>query len=194
MTAAAKADLRRRLRGLRPRLSRDHPDAAVRAASLAPAALIGQGVVAGYVPIGGEFDPRPVMRRFVEAGARLVLPAVRVRAGDLEFLAWAEGEPLAPDALGVPAPLAASERLRPELILAPLIAFDRTGGRLGQGGGYFDRAIASLRAQGSLKVVGLAFAGQEVAQTPCEAHDARLDAILTEAGYFEVGIPIRRTP
>jgi 5-formyltetrahydrofolate cyclo-ligase len=145
------------------------------------------GVVAGYAPIGGEFDIGPMMRRFAEAGARLALPAVRDRKGGHDFYAWQEGDPLAPDALGVPAPMPESEVVVPDLILAPLLAFDRRGGRLGQGGGYFDRAIADLRARGPLIVVGLAFAGQEVSEVPCEAHDARLDAILTEAGYLEVG-------
>jgi 5-formyltetrahydrofolate cyclo-ligase len=89
--------------------------------------------------------------------------------------------------------LPTSERLHPDLILAPLLAFDRRGGRLGQGGGYFDRAIADLRARGPLIVMGLAFAGQEVGEVPLEAHDARLDAVLTERGYIEAD-PIRRTP
>lgn len=187
MSQAAKAVLRRQMRRLRPALADQYPDAAIWAASLIPEHLLKFGAVAGYAPMGSEFDPGPVMRRLSEAGARLSLPAVRDRVGGIDFHAWRAGDPLAPDALGVPAPLPGSERVVPDLILAPMLAFDRRGGRLGQGGGYFDRAIADLRARGPLFVVGLAFAGQEVAETPCEAHDARLDAILTETGYLEVG-------
>jgi 5-formyltetrahydrofolate cyclo-ligase len=193
VSQAAKAVLRTRMRRLRRSLSAEHPDAAIAAAGLIPEHLLRSAVVAGYAPIGGEFDPEPAMRRFAEVGARLARPAVRDRQGGLEFHVWREGDPLSPDALGVPAPLPASERVIPDLILAPLLAFDRRGGRLGQGGGYFDRAIAGLRARGPLFVLGLAFAGQEVGEVPLEAHDAWLDAVLTEAGYFEVG-PTRRTP
>ena len=193
MSQAAKAVLRTRMRRLRRSLSAEHPDAAIAAAGLIPEHLLRSGVVAGYAPMGGEFDPEPAMRRFAEAGARLARPAVRDRQVGLEFHVWREGDPLSPDALGVPAPLPASERVIPDLILAPLLAFDRRGGRLGQGGGYFDRAIADLRARGLLIVVGLAYSGQEVDEVPLEAHDARLDAVLTECGYVETG-PIRTTP
>src|SRR5215472_14200010 len=101
------------MRRLRRRLSQDNPEAAAAAAMLLPSALIKQGVVAGYAAIGGEFDPGPVMRRLADAGARLALPAIRTPGAALEFLAWLEGDPLMPDALGVPAPLVESERLRP---------------------------------------------------------------------------------
>lgn len=193
MSQAAKAVMRRRMRRLRRDLSIQEPDAAIEAADHIPRHLLGPGVVAGYAPLGGEIDSGPVMRRLAEAGARLARPAVRDRQGRLDFHAWREGDPQSPDALGVPSPLPESERLIPDLVLAPLLAFDRRGGRLGQGGGYFDRAIADLRARGPVVVVGLAFAGQEVDEVPTEAHDARLDGVLTEQGYVETG-PIRRTP
>ncbi|HEY1879665.1 MAG TPA: 5-formyltetrahydrofolate cyclo-ligase [Caulobacteraceae bacterium] len=187
MSQSAKAVLRARMRRRRRDLAAQGPDAAIRAAGLIPEALLGIGVVAGYAPLGDEFDPGPVMRCFAEAGARLARPAVRDSHGGLDFHLWREGDPLSPDALGVPSPLLTSEHVFPELVLAPLLAFDRHGGRLGQGGGYFDRAIAGLRARGPLIVVGLAFAGQEVEEVPLEAHDARLDAVLTEDGYVEFG-------
>jgi 5-formyltetrahydrofolate cyclo-ligase len=64
----------------------------------------------------------------------------------------------------------------------PLLAFDAHGGRLGQGGGYYDRTIAQLRAGGPVFVLGLAYAGQEVERLPAETHDQPLDAVLTETG------------
>ena len=75
--------------------------------------------------------------------------------------------------------------MRPDLVIAPLLAFDRFGGRLGLGAGYYDRTLEALRAHGPVFVVGLAFAGQEVARVPCDIHDQRLDAILTEKAYSE---------
>ena len=73
--------------------------------------------------------------------------------------------------------------MRPELVVTPLLAFDGSGGRMGQGGGYYDRTLGQLRAEGRVFVVGLAFAGQEVEKLPAEDHDQPLDAVLTEAGF-----------
>ena len=75
------------------------------------------------------------------------------------------------------------------MVIAPLLAFDRGGGRLGQGGGLYDRTLEALRVQGRVFVVGLAYAGQEVAEVPSEPHDQKLDAILTETGYIEFRKP-----
>ena len=73
------------------------------------------------------------------------------------------------------------------MVLTPLLAFDGAGGRLGQGGGHYDRTLQNLRAHGPVLVVGLGYAGQEVDAIPMEAHDQRLDAVLTEAGYRAFG-------
>jgi 5-formyltetrahydrofolate cyclo-ligase len=90
------------------------------------------------------------------------------------------------DAAKIPSPTDDAETLTPQLLITPLLAFDRDGYRLGQGGGYYDRTIAALRAAGSLFVIGLAYAGQQIARAPREAHDQPLDAILTENGYHRV--------
>ena len=90
--------------------------------------------------------------------------------------------PLPRDAAGVPAPGPDAPELTPDLVVVPLLAFDGAGARLGQGGGYYDRTLAALRAAGPVVALGLAYAGQEVARLPVEAHDQRLDAVLTEAG------------
>ena len=78
--------------------------------------------------------------------------------------------------------------------LAPLLAFDAEGHRLGYGGGYYDRTLEALRAQHSVLAIGVAYAGQEMAQLPREAHDHTLDAILTENGlrHFSASRVTRR--
>jgi 5-formyltetrahydrofolate cyclo-ligase len=182
-----KADARRHLRRLRARLARIDPAAAQAAAEHCPAALLASPlVVAGYHASGSELDPRPTLARWLAAGARLALPRAASRDSPLTFLAYHPGDPLTPDAFGVPSPDPGAARLRPDIVLAPLLAFDRRGGRLGQGGGCYDRTLRALRAQGPVLVVGLAYAGQEVANTPTDPHDEPLDAILTEKAYIEV--------
>jgi 5-formyltetrahydrofolate cyclo-ligase len=180
----AKSELRRAMRRLRARLARKHPEAAARAAAHLPDEIAASDrVVAGYRPLGGEIDPGPVLRRFEAAGARLVLPVVIAPDQPMIFRLWREGDPLSPDVLGVPAPTSAAAEARPDIVLAPVLAFDASGGRLGQGGGSFDRTLAALRAEGALIVIGLAFADQEAREVPREPHDQALDATLTETGY-----------
>jgi len=93
---------------------------------------------------------------------------------------------LVPDAFGIPAPPPVAEEVLPNLVITPLLAFDRKGGRLGQGAGHYDRTLKNLKAQRAVFVLGLAYAGQELKAVPMAAHDQRLDAILTETAYIEV--------
>jgi 5-formyltetrahydrofolate cyclo-ligase len=181
-----KTALRLRLRGLRRRLADEAPDAAWRAAAaLAIERLPAFDVVALYYAHGTELDPTPLAERLRALGAVTALPVARARDGLLQFRAWRPGESLEPDAAGVPSPPDAAPAVTPRLVVAPLLAFDRRGGRLGQGGGHYDRTLQNLRAAAEVFVLGLAYAGQEVDAIPMEAHDQRLDAILTEAGYIE---------
>jgi 5-formyltetrahydrofolate cyclo-ligase len=178
--------LRASLRDLRKTLAAETPDAAERAALLLPPnRLAGISVAAGYRARGGEIDPWPLMQRLAGAGVRLVLPVAENADAPLIFRAFQPGDPLAPDAFGIASPLPQAPEVTPDLVIAPLLAFDRFGGRIGQGGGHYDRTLAALRAHGPVFVLGLAYAGQEVARLPLEAHDQRLDAILTEKAYIE---------
>jgi 5-formyltetrahydrofolate cyclo-ligase len=187
VTAFDKSALRQRLRGLRRRLAAEAPDAAVLAAGRLPLERLPRfSVFSGYQALGSEMDARPLMDRLAETGARAALPYAADRASPLEFRRWAPDASLAPDAFGIPAP-AFGEAVAPDLVIAPLLAFDRRGGRLGQGAGHYDRTLANLRAAKPVFVLGLGYAGQEVAEIPLEAHDQRLDAILTETDYIEVG-------
>jgi 5-formyltetrahydrofolate cyclo-ligase len=186
--ALDKTALRVCLRGLRRRLATEIPDAAARAAALLPLdRLPAFQSFSGYHPMGSEFDPRPLMLRLAESGATPALPVAASRDAALEFREWDPREGLEPDAFGVPSPPLWAAAVMPDLVLAPVLGFDRRGNRLGQGAGHYDRTLANLRATKPVFVLGLAFSGQEVDELPAEAHDERLDAILTETGYIEVG-------
>ncbi|HEY4029533.1 MAG TPA: 5-formyltetrahydrofolate cyclo-ligase [Caulobacteraceae bacterium] len=182
-----KDDLRRAMRARRRDLAALHPDAAERAAAcLSLEDLPPFAVVAGYHALGAELSPWPVLRKLEAAGARIVLPVAPAPHAALLFRAWAPDQPLEPDAARIPSPTEAAEALTPDLVIAPLIAFDRQGYRLGQGGGYYDRTLVALRGTGRLFVIGLAYAGQETDRIPRDAHDQPLDAILTESGYHRL--------
>jgi 5-formyltetrahydrofolate cyclo-ligase len=183
-----KTELRRALRATRRRLAEAAPDAAARAAARLPLNRLPPfRAFSGYHPMGSEIDPGPLMRRLAETGATLALPVAEHRDAPLSFRAWTQDQALEPDAFGIMAPPSSASVVTPDLVIAPLLAFDRRGNRLGQGAGHYDRTLANLRAAKPVFVLGLAYAGQEVEELPAEPHDERLDAILTETDYIEVG-------
>ncbi len=143
-------------------------------------------VMAGYWPLGDEIDPRPLMTALAGRGWSLALPVVVGRACPLIFRAFTPGDSLDAGPHGTHHPGPANPQLRPHLVLVPLLAFDRRGFRLGYGGGYYDRTLDILRGGAHVKAVGLGFTAQEVDDLPTDAHDQRLDAILTEDGLLQI--------
>ncbi|GLH81666.1 hypothetical protein SSBR45G_65750 [Bradyrhizobium sp. SSBR45G] len=138
-------------------------------------------VVSGYVPIRNELDPMPLMHALAGQGARLALPVVLARGHSLSFRAWSPGDRLTLGSLGIPEPSPVAAELVPDAMLVPLAAFDRTGHRIGYGGGYYDYTFSHLRKTHHVIGLGLGFAIQETAAIPALAHDAPLDYVLTEA-------------
>jgi 5-formyltetrahydrofolate cyclo-ligase len=136
-------------------------------------------VIAGYAPLKGEVDPLPLLQQLTAMGCTITLPVAEANK-PLSFHRWKPGDPLIPGAYGTREPGHAP--LRPNLLIVPLVAFDREGWRLGRGGGFYDRTIAELRAAGPVTTVGIAFAAQRIPQVPRELHDQRLDWIVTEEG------------
>ena len=139
-------------------------------------------VVAGYRPIHDEIDPTPLLETFHCEQARIALPCVTAADQALVFRSWAPGETLTLGAFNVEEPGASAPELRPQLILAPMLAFDGRGRRLGYGAGYYDRTIRELRKAGSVTVVGLAYGAQKLSETPTDRHDMPVDWVVTEAG------------
>ena len=176
-----KHERRSAARALRKRLADADPMASSRAADhardLPPARIVPL-----YRAMGSELDTDALAKALEAAGRRLCLPVLVQRDAPMQFRAWAPGEPLELDAAGCPAPLPLAEIVDPDLILTPLLAFDRFGGRLGQGGGYYDRTFAER--PDALRI-GFAYAGQGVERLTLEDHDVRLHGVLTEAGYQE---------
>jgi 5-formyltetrahydrofolate cyclo-ligase len=145
-----------------------------------PLALPAGTVISGFMPLRSEINPLPLMRRLADAGAALALPVVAGRGQPLVMRAWRFGEPLLAGVWGIREPPSTAAEVLPDLLLVPLLAFDRAGARLGYGAGYYDMTIAALRARKPVTAVGVAFAAQEVARVPTGPRDARLDLVLTE--------------
>jgi 5-formyltetrahydrofolate cyclo-ligase len=153
-----------------------------------PAALgeVSGAIVSGFWPIRSELDPRWLMRKLAERGAILALPSIE--GGQLVFRRFVFGDRLRRAGFGLSEPQLEAELVSPGIMLVPLAAFDREGGRIGYGKGYYDGAIERLAASGARpRTLGLAFACQEVSAVPMLAHDRRLDAILTERELVRPG-------
>lgn len=178
MTAPSKDALRGEALARRARAHGEADPAPAQRALVRFLAALPPGPVAGYLPMRSEIDPLPAL---TESGRAILLPAVLAPRQPLEFRPWAPGEPLEDGPFGTrhprpgPAP-------RPAIVVVPLLAFDRSGGRLGYGGGFYDRTLAALGATGPLTAVGFAYAAQEVEEVPTGEFDVALDAVVTEAG------------
>jgi len=137
-------------------------------------------VVSGFSPLKSEISPLPLLRRLADAGASLALPVVIGRGQPLVLRAWSFGAPLVSGVWGIREPPADAPELFPDILIVPLLAFDRRGHRVGYGAGYYDMTIARLRAIKPVTAIGIAFAAQEIAAVPATPRDARLDLVLTE--------------
>ncbi|CZT33080.1 5-formyltetrahydrofolate cyclo-ligase [Rhizobium sp. 9140] len=142
-------------------------------------------MVSGFWPIRSEPDIRPLLEALRGMGARLCLPVVLDRE-TIVFREYRAGSPVVKTGFGTTGPDKTAPEVDPDIMLVPLSAFDRGGHRIGYGAGHYDRAIARLDALGKRpRLIGIAFACQEVASVPFEPHDIPLDAILTEEGLIE---------
>ncbi|MEM8798781.1 MAG: 5-formyltetrahydrofolate cyclo-ligase [Pseudomonadota bacterium] len=145
--------------------------------------------VASYVPIGCEIDPSPLCHQLVEAcGAEHALPCVVPGTRILTFRNWQEGDPLEQGPYATRQPRETASMISPDLMLIPLLGFDGDGGRLGQGGGFYDATLRQLRKEASLGGlplgIGVAFDEQEIAACPREDFDQTLDAVMTPTRFL----------
>ena len=182
-----KAALRRRLYALRREAHRDRQGApqAARDHALAAGLFSGAGIVAGYRPIRTELDPTPLMTALSRQGTRLCVPVIEGEGRPLAFREWTLETAMVPGAFGAEIP-AEGAWLTPDALIVPLVGFDAGGWRLGYGGGFYDRTLARLRAGRGAVAVGLAYAAQRMEAVPREPTDARLDAVVTEAGVIRL--------
>ena len=145
-------------------LARDH--------FLASRLHTGCAVIAGYRPIRTEIDPTPLMEALHSAGHSLCVPVIEAAGLPLRWAGWVPGERMTDGPFGAEVP-ADLRWMTPELLIAPLVAFDAGCWRLGYGGGFYDRSIEMLGA----RAIGFAYAAQQMAEVPREDTDKRLDAV-----------------
>lgn len=141
--------------------------------------------LAGYMPIRTEINPLPAMEEAAAHGP-VGLPVITAAGQPLRFSRWEPDCALKDGPFGAKIP-AEDQFFEPEIVIVPLVAFDRNGGRLGYGGGFYDRTLEQLRARRATLAIGFAYAAQEVEDLPLEPTDQPLDMIVTEEGILTPG-------
>lgn len=133
-------------------------------------------------PIRGEFDLRAIAKQHLESGGEVALPVVVQRSAPLEFWRWSPGMPMQSGIWNIPIPKK-REALSPDAVIAPLVGFDRSGYRLGYGGGYFDRTLAA--ASPRPYAIGIGYAESALDTIRPQPHDIPMRLIVTEADTIE---------
>jgi len=144
--------------------------------------------MAGYMPIRTEIDPIPSMAKMSVYG-KVGVPVIQDANEPLLFAEWTPSIEMTEGPFGATVPFS-KIYFKPELLIVPLVAFDRQGGRIGYGGGFYDRTLEKLKIEKPVLAVGFAYSCQEIEQVPLEKTDQRLDFVITEKDILD----LRLTP
>lgn len=188
--AAIKADARKRAAGIRlaaHEVARDTAPLALAARAFPVKPTIGQSIVSAFYPYMSEIDTRPLLGRLAGEGWTTCLPIVIKLGEPLIFRRWMPGEPTVQGVWNIPRPAEEAPLVEPDVLLVPLMAFDRQGYRLGYGGGFYDRTLALLRGKKTVTAIGVGYAAQEVPAVAHNSFDQPLDYVMTESETIKIG-------
>jgi len=135
-------------------------------------------VIGGYFPVNYEVDDMNILKEFNKKKYQISLPVIKKKF-EMDFYKWSFNEPLKINMYGIPEP----EKIKlvyPDVILVPLVAFDKKLNRLGYGGGYYDRLIKKLSEKKKILKIGLALSTQKINNVPINEYDKKLDYIVTD--------------
>ena len=165
---------------------RAHQEATGTGAGLLSGILAGyRGVpLAGYMPIRTEIDPLPAMEEAAAHGP-VGVPVIQAQAQPLRFALWEPDQKMTDGPFGACVP-EKQDFFEPEIVIVPLVAFDLKGGRLGYGGGFYDRTLELLRGKRATLAIGFAYDAQEAGTLPLEATDQPLDMIVTNSRVLDL--------
>ena len=134
--------------------------------------------IGAYFPINYEIDCLEILKQLEKSGHKISLPITK-KGNKMDFFEWSFKEPLLIGKIGIPEPYS-KKKVYPDILLVPLVAFNKYKFRLGYGGGYYDRYIQKIKKIKKILTIGMAFSFQEVRKLPINEHDKKLDYIFTE--------------
>ena len=138
--------------------------------------------IGAYYPINSEFNCYEILKKLKNLGNKISLPVIK-KKNQMDFYEWSLNEPLAVGKMGVPEPYE-FKKIYPDILLVPLVAFDKYKFRLGYGGGFYDRYIQKISKIKKILTIGIGFSFQKVSKLPSYYYDKKLDYILTEKNFI----------
>ena len=134
-------------------------------------------IVGGYYPYNYEIDSTHILKKFEKRKYRISLPKIR-KNSQMDFFQWSLNDPLIINKYGIPEPI--SKKIQyPNILLVPLVAYDKDLNRLGYGGGFYDRYIKKIKKKKDVITIGLSYSFQKIKQIKINKHDIKLDFVLT---------------
>ena len=134
-------------------------------------------IIGGYYPYNYEIDILQILEKFEQKKFIITLPKIK-KNSQMDFFQWSMNDPLNINKFGIPEPI--SEMIKyPDILLVPLVAFDKNFNRIGYGGGFYDRYIKKIRKRKKVLTIGFAYAFQKVKKIPTNNYDIGLDFIIT---------------
>ena len=140
-------------------------------------------IIGGYYPVNFEIDSLTLLKKFKKKKFNISLPVIKKKF-QMDFHSWSFSEPLKINKYGIPEP-ENKNTVYPDVLLIPLVAFDKNLNRLGYGGGYYDRLIKKLSKKKNIIKIGLAFSVQEIDKVPINMYDQKLDYIVTNKNIIK---------
>jgi 5-formyltetrahydrofolate cyclo-ligase len=134
-------------------------------------------IIGGYYPVNFEVDDLELLKKFEKNKFNISLPVIK-KNFQMDFYKWSFSDSLKINKYGIPEP-ETKNIVYPDIILVPLVAFDKNLNRLGYGGGYYDRLIKKLSKKKNITKIGLAFSFQKIDKVPINIYDQKLDYIIT---------------
>ena len=139
-------------------------------------------IIGGYYPYNYELNIMPILENFEKKNFLISLPKIK-KNSQMDFFYWSTKDPLNINKYGIPEPKSSKVRY-PDILLVPLVAFDKDFNRVGYGGGYYDRYIKKIKKIKKLITIGLAYSFQKVKKIPINENDIQLDFVITEKQKF----------
>ena len=137
-------------------------------------------ILGGYYPYNYEVDGIQILKKFEKKNYTILLPKIK-KNFQMDFFNWSTKDPLNINKYGIPEPISSKVQY-PDILLVPLVAYDKNLNRIGYGGGFYDRYIEKISRNKKVITIGLAFSFQKVKKVPINKHDFKLDYIVTEKG------------
>ena len=134
-------------------------------------------IIGGYYPYNYEIDILQILEKFEQKKFTITLPKIMKNA-QMNFFQWSINDPLAINKFGIPEPISKKVKF-PDILLVPLVAFDKNLNRVGYGGGFYDRYIEKIRKRKKVLTIGFAYSFQKVKKIPTNNYDIKLDFIIT---------------